>query len=112
MPKKKFRSPLFDSCRRAFICRQQIPLKRGDIIRVLPDKRNDRDLWRCIAVVIEVDLNFRTNGGYPYCMRMIDSPYDTEIWIEEYEVVGNVTECVHLLEHTPGRRSTSNRGTS
>ena len=80
---------------------QPTPCKRGDIVRVLPDGYDEPEFAGHIAVVTSVDRK-KSNGGYPYQMHLVDHPYDSEIWFERYEVLGNVTECVELLRYLDG----------
>jgi hypothetical protein len=86
--------------------KQPIPLRLGDIVRVLDDPLNDDGFAGHIAVVTEVDLDTKTNGGYPYRMHVVSGhEYTSEIWFQRYERIGNVNECVELLtRHTRARQ--------
>ena len=78
---------------------QSDPLKRGDIVRILPVSKDERPYWHCIAVVTWADPpEPHIHKGYPYCMRLLDHPYTEDIWLQHYERIGNVLEAVHLLE--------------
>lgn len=83
----------------AGVCYQRAPLKRGDIVRILPESKDEREFWHCIAVVTWADPpDPAVHKGYPYRMQLLDHPYDSEIWPQYYERIGNVLEAVHLLE--------------
>lgn len=92
----KKRKPTSD-CQLA--CYQKEPLKRGDIVRILPEDPDEREFWNHIAVVTWADPpDPKVHKGHPYRMHLLDHPYDAEIWLQHYERIGNAVEAVHLLE--------------
>lgn len=76
------------------LCYQTPPLKKGDLVRVLPGKKSEREFWHHIAIVVATDAT----QEYPYTMRLLDHPYDEDIYFQRYERLGNAVEAVALLE--------------